>query len=122
MPKLHHKLQNLTDYINQDLRLAEADSTDDNAAVDLATATIGVALGDMDKASRMRPIVDASLDSYNNKNHKYNMKVAIFVSKHSVMSDDDYLKIKVGLGTIADDQKKAKGKLPLPRHKFMNIF
>ena len=122
MAKLHHKLKNITDYINADLRLAHSQTNDQNRAVDLATATIGVALNDMDKAVKMRPLVVASEDTYQNSAHPYNLKVAIFVSRHHVLTSDDYAKLKAAIGDLKADQNAAHEKLPLPRKKFMGIF
>ena len=123
MAKLHHKLKNITDYINADLRLAHSQTNDQNRAVDLATATIGVALNDMDKAVKMRKIVAASEDSYQNQEHPYNVEVAVFVSRHKIMNDSDYAELHSAIKNLKIDQQSAKDKLPLPKpHKFLGIF
>ena len=122
MAKLHHKLQKITKYLNQDLNLANQHESDPSQAVNLATATLGIALGDLSKALKMRPIVAASEKTYRNQEHPYNLKVAIFVSRHHVMTGADYDKLNDSLDSLSSDQNAAKQKLPLPRKKFMGIF
>ena len=123
MAKLHHKLKYLTDYINADLRLAHTQASNSDQAVDLATATIGVALGDISKAVKMQKIVAASEGTYQNREHPYNVRVAIFVSRHKIMNDSDYTKLHSAIKDLKADQQSAKGQLPLPKpHKFLGIF
>ena len=86
MAKLHHKLQYLTEYLNKDLQLANSKTNDPQHAVDLATATIGVTLGNMSKAIKLRPVVAASQHTYQNQQHPYNLKAADLVSRHKLLT------------------------------------
>ncbi|XIF20623.1 MAG: hypothetical protein AJITA_01404 [Acetilactobacillus jinshanensis] len=122
MAKFHHKLQYLTHYLNRDLQLANSQADNLQQAVDLATATVGVALGNMSKALKMRSAIASSEKTYKNQQHPYNLKVAILVSRHNVIDGPDYPTIKAHFDQLSSDQNTAEQKLPLPRKKFLGIF
>lgn len=117
MAKLHHKLQYLTRFVNQDLQLANARFQDPRHAVDLATATVGTALHDMSKALRIRPVIASSERNYDNRRHPYNLKLAILVSKHRVLTRRDYQELfqKVRESRLPHLQEIADRYLPLKK-------
>lgn len=124
MAKLHHKLKFLNDYLAADFKIAYQVNHDPQSYIQLAVRTLGVSLNNPHKAKRMYPLMSKVAHFYINSSQEYNLKVAIMVSKHTILSKNDYLILENALDNhnLIKDNKKAQSSNPIKKPSLLSII
>lgn len=124
MAKLHHKLKYLNDYLSADFKAAYRTDHNPQNYVQLAVKTLGVSLNSRAKAKRMYPLMSKVGSFYVNSNHQYSLKVAILVSKHIILSKNDYLTLKNVLdqNNLIRDNRRAQSTAQITKPSLLSMI
>lgn len=110
--KVHHKLDILTDYLKRDVKFANQKESNPEQITELILAQIGVAIGNVKKAQKMYRLVTSFERFCRDSAKKYSLKVAVFVSRHKVLSGADYLKLSTAAGDLDRNYDSARQQMP----------